>query len=91
MTISPPLRTFQVDALWVEVYRQEVDLVSNLVRATQFYLSEVMERQGTAAAILASGASQIRLLKDLTTFGEIDWGRLTLFHLDEYLGIVSLA
>ena len=87
MTISPPLRTFQVDALWVEVYRQEVDLVSNLVRATQFYLSEVMERQGTAAAILASGASQIRLLKDLTTFGEIDWGRLTLFHLDEYLGI----
>jgi glucosamine-6-phosphate deaminase len=87
MTISPPLRTFQVDALRVEVYRQEADLVSNLVRATQSYLSQVIERQGTAAAILASGASQIKLLKDLTTFGEIDWGRLTLFHLDEYLGI----
>ncbi len=82
-----PLRTFQVDALRVEVYRQEADLVSHLVQTTQSYLSEVMARQGTAAAILASGASQIRLLKDLTTFGEIDWGRLTLFHLDEYLGI----
>jgi glucosamine-6-phosphate deaminase len=81
------LRTFQVDALQVEVYRQETDIVSNLVQQTQSYLSEVIARQGSAAAILASGASQIKLLKDLTTFGEIDWGRITLFHLDEYLGI----
>jgi glucosamine-6-phosphate deaminase len=81
------LRTFQVDALQVEVYRQEADLVSNLVQQTQSYLSEVVDRQGSAAAILASGASQVKLLKDLTTFGEIDWGRITLFHLDEYLGI----
>jgi glucosamine-6-phosphate deaminase len=81
------LRTFQVDALQVEVYRQEADLVSNLVQQTQSYLSEVVDLQGSAAAILASGASQVKLLKDLTTFGEIDWGRITLFHLDEYLGI----
>jgi glucosamine-6-phosphate deaminase len=85
--MSTPLRTFQVDALQVEVYRQEADIVGHLVQTTQTYLSEVVERQGSAAAILASGASQIRLLKDLTTFGEIDWGRITLFHLDEYLGI----
>lgn len=82
-----PLRTFRVDALQVEVYRDEADLVSHLVQHTQSYLSATIDRQGSAAAILASGASQIRLLKDLTTFGEIDWGRLTLFHLDEYLGI----
>jgi glucosamine-6-phosphate deaminase len=80
-------RTFQVDALHVEVYRDETDLVSHLVLQTQSYLSEVVEQQGSAAAILASGASQLKLLKDLTTFGEIDWGRITLFHLDEYLGI----
>jgi glucosamine-6-phosphate deaminase len=82
-----PLRTFQVDALQVEVYRQEADLVGSLVRQTQSYLNEVIDRQGSAAAILASGASQIKLLENLTTFGEIDWRRLTLFHLDEYLGI----
>jgi glucosamine-6-phosphate deaminase len=81
------LHTFQVDALQVEVYRDETDLVSHLVQQTQSYLNEVIDRQGAAAAILASGASQIKLLKDLTTFGEIDWGRITLFHLDEYLGI----
>ena len=87
ITMSTPLRTFQVDALQVEVYRQETDLVDSLVPQTQSYLNAVIDRQGAAAAILASGASQIELLKNLTTFGEIDWGRITLFHLDEYLGI----
>jgi glucosamine-6-phosphate deaminase len=87
MTVSTPLRTFQVDALQVEVYRHEADIVSHLVSHTQSYLNAVIDRQGHAAAILASGASQVKLLKDLTTFGEIDWGRITLFHLDEYLGI----
>lgn len=87
ITMSTPLRTFQVNALQVEVYRQEADLVDSLVPQTQSYLNEVIDRQSAAAAILASGASQIELLKNLTTFGEIDWGRITLFHLDEYLGI----
>jgi glucosamine-6-phosphate deaminase len=82
-----PIRTFQVDALQVEVYRHEADLVSSLAQNTQSYLNEVIARQGSAAAILASGASQLKLLENLTTGGEIDWGRLTLFHLDEYLGI----
>jgi glucosamine-6-phosphate deaminase len=82
-----PLRTFRIDALQVEVYRHEADIVSHLVAQTQSDLNGVIDRQGSAAAILASGASQIKLLKDLTTFGEIDWGRITLFHLDEYLGI----
>jgi glucosamine-6-phosphate deaminase len=85
--MSTSLRTFKVDALQVEVYRDETDLVNSLVQHTQSYLSAVIDRQGSAAAILASGASQIKLLKELTTIGEIDWGRVTLFHLDEYLGI----
>ena len=85
--MSTSLRTFQVDALQVEVYRNETDLVNNLVQHTQSYLTEVIDRQGAAAAILASGASQIKLLDRLTTVGEIDWGRVTFFHLDEYLGI----
>ena len=85
--MSTPIRTFQVDALQVEVYRCEADLVASLVQSTQSYLNEVIERQGSAAAILASGASQIKLLEHLTAVSKIYWGRLTLFHLDEYLGI----
>ncbi len=82
-----PIRVFQVDSLRVEVYRDEADLVASVVQQTQVYLSQVLAAQDFAAAILASGGSQIGLLKSLTTVGEIDWSRLTLFHLDEYLGI----
>jgi glucosamine-6-phosphate deaminase len=85
--MSTPVRTFQVDALQVEVYRHEADLVESLVRQTRSYLSEVANRQGAIAAILASGGSQVRLLKELTADEGIDWSRMTLFHLDEYLGI----
>lgn len=85
-----PIRTFAVDSLQVEVYQHEEDLVDLLVAHTQSYLSETIGRQGTAAAILASGASQVRLLKDLTAAAKIDWQRVTLFHLDEYLGIDGL-
>ncbi len=85
--MSTPVRKFQVDALQVEVYDREADLVDSLVLQTQTYLHQTIERQGTAAAILASGGSQIQLLKSLTTIGSIDWSKLTLFHLDEYLGL----
>ncbi len=85
--MSTPVRTFQVDALQVEVYRHEADLVESLVWQTRSYLTEVANRQETIAAILASGGSQIRLLKELTADDGIDWSRMTLFHLDEYLGI----
>jgi glucosamine-6-phosphate deaminase len=85
--MSTPIRTFQVDALQVEVYRHEADLVESLVQQTRSYLTEVAQRQGSIAAILASGGSQIGLLKELTADDGIDWSRMTLFHLDEYLGI----
>lgn len=85
--MSTSLRTFQIDALRIEVYRDETDLVNSLVQHTQSYLTAVIDRQGAAAAILASGASQIKLLHELTTVSQIDWARVTLFHLDEYLGI----
>lgn len=85
--MSTPVRTFQVDALQVEVYRQETDLVDSLVEQTRSYLQETIARSGAAAAILASGGSQIQLLAGLTRCTAIDWQGLTLFHLDEYLGI----
>jgi glucosamine-6-phosphate deaminase len=85
--MSTLLRTFQVDSLQVEVYRQEVDLVTNLVGQTRSNLRATIDRQGTATAILASGGSQIKFLDALTKCPDIDWHRITLFHLDEYLGI----
>src|SRR5262249_39262566 len=46
-----------------------------------------LSRQGTAAVILATGNSQIQFLQALHALGGVDWARITLFHMDEYLGI----
>ena len=86
MPLLPPL-TQQIDQLRVEIYPELTDLVSNLVDRIQQYLQAVIEQQGSAAIILASGSSQIQLLKTLTGQSVIDWSKVTCFHLDEYLGI----
>jgi glucosamine-6-phosphate deaminase len=43
--------------------------------------------RGTAQVIAATGVSQIEFLALLAAEPGIDWKRVTLFHLDEYLGI----
>jgi glucosamine-6-phosphate deaminase len=42
---------------------------------------------GRARIIVATGASQLEFLEDLTTNQALDWPRVTLFHLDEYVGL----
>jgi len=43
--------------------------------------------RGAAHVILATGASQFETLEALVAAPGIDWSRVTMFHLDEYLGM----
>jgi glucosamine-6-phosphate deaminase len=49
-------------------------------------ISETIARRGKASIILATGASQFEML-DALIKKEVDWSRITVFHLDEYIGI----
>ena len=49
-------------------------------------IQEAIRRDGAANVILATGASQFELLATLAT-EDVDWGRVTAFHLDEYAGM----
>lgn len=42
---------------------------------------------GTARIIAATGASQLEFLAALTALPGIDWSRVEMFHLDEYVGL----
>jgi len=50
-------------------------------------LREALALQGSAAIIVATGASQFATLQALLQEQEIDWSRVTAFHLDEYIGL----
>jgi glucosamine-6-phosphate deaminase len=85
--VPVPVRTFRADALNVEVFATYADLSTAVAHRVRDILATAIRTQGSAAAILATGNSQIRFLKELVTAGGVDWSKVTLFHMDEYLGV----
>jgi glucosamine-6-phosphate deaminase len=82
-----PVQSFTVDRLPVRVYASQTDLAGAVAVEAHETLINTLDVQGSAAVILATGNSQIRFLDQLLKLGGIDWSRITLFHMDEYLGI----
>jgi glucosamine-6-phosphate deaminase len=50
-------------------------------------LGRLLNQSGKARIVAATGASQLEFLRALTALTSIDWTRVELFHLDEYVGI----
>jgi glucosamine-6-phosphate deaminase len=50
-------------------------------------LREIIERQGSARLVAATGASQLDFLETLVAEAGIDWSKVEMFHLDEYVGL----
>lgn len=78
---------FRVDDLLVQIYNSEVEMAFSVAEITQQYLQKILNEQDTAAVLLATGNSQLKFLDALIKLGGVDWSRITLLHLDEYLGI----
>ena len=81
------LKSFDVDSLPVRVYASQDDMSTAAAREVNDHLCGVIAEQGAAAAILATGNSQMQFLEKLLAIGEVDWSKVTLFHMDEYLGL----
>lgn len=51
------------------------------------HMRAAISRDGAAAIVVATGASQFSVLTHLVTQPDIDWSKVTAFHLDEYVGL----
>ncbi|AFY34387.1 glucosamine-6-phosphate deaminase [Calothrix sp. PCC 7507] len=80
---------FRVDELTVQIYNTEAEMSQNVAEIANRYLQKLLQAQDTAAVLLATGNSQLKFLDALMTLGGVDWSRIILFHLDEYLGITQ--
>ena len=56
--------------------KQAAEVINNSIR-----------EKGVAHVILATGASQFETIESLTGIPNIDWSKVVMFHLDEYVGI----
>jgi glucosamine-6-phosphate deaminase len=50
-------------------------------------IKKAIKSNGTANIILATGSSQFETLNYLIADKEIEWSKVRMFHLDEYIGI----
>src|SRR5205085_10194946 len=50
-------------------------------------IRRAIQKTNRARMIAATGASQFEVLDALTTLPDIDWKRVEMFHLDEYIGL----
>ncbi len=81
------VRHFQVDSVAVEVHpdRRAMGMAGAAYAAAA--IQEMLQKAGEGAIVLGSAVSQNEFLEALRTSSGIDWSRITVFHLDEYLGI----
>ena len=80
------IREFNIDRLKVHVYEDKHALGEAAAKAAELHINQAIERKGEAVVILATGASQFEFLEALCK-KQIDWSKVTAFHLDEYVGM----
>ena len=55
------------------------------------FLREALERRSRATVMLAAAPSQAATLAELATAPDVDWSRVSAFHMDEYVGLAPEA
>src|SRR5215471_17779963 len=83
------IRQFASERLEVSVYetREEMGAASAVRFAAR--LRKILAECGRAAVVFASAPSQNEFLASLRAEPDLDWRRVSAFHLDEYVGIPS--
>lgn len=81
------VRRLQIDRLPVEVYRSNAEMGYAAALVARDILADAIARRGAANVILATGNSQLSFLHSLARLEGVEWSRVCVFHMDEYLGI----
>lgn len=85
----PDIQVIKVDDLSVRIAHSPIELTQDAATQTQDYLQSLLSKQETVSIILATGNSQLEFLDKIALNNKLDWSRIILFHLDEYLGIAA--
>ncbi|MCL2833036.1 MAG: glucosamine-6-phosphate deaminase [Treponema sp.] len=69
------------------IYETKDDLGKHAAAVGAEQIRQAIKTKGKTSIILATGASQFEMLAALVNEPLIDWKKVTVFHLDEYVGI----
>jgi glucosamine-6-phosphate deaminase len=71
----------------IKVFRNKRELGRAAAEQAAGAIRGAISQHGAARIIAATGASQFEFLDELTAMPDIDWKRVEMFHLDEYVGL----
>jgi glucosamine-6-phosphate deaminase len=87
--MGTPLRAYTVKQASVAVYSSTSEMGKAAASTAAQVMREAISRQGHVRIIVATGNSQVAVIKTLTTEETIDWKSVEVFHMDEYVGMAS--
>lgn len=71
----------------IEITNNPGELGKRAGATAAWLIRNAIEKKGSANIILATGTSQFQTLNQLINEEHIEWGRVVMFHLDEYIGL----
>jgi len=77
----------KVDSLPVSVYQTNKAMGQAAASEAAQVIKQAIKEKGTARIIIATGNSQLTFLEALRETPGIDWSQVTIFHMDEYIGL----
>jgi glucosamine-6-phosphate deaminase len=78
---------FKESKVKIKIHDTEKEMAKASAKAAMNLMISEIEEKGSVTIVAATGASQFDFLASLTSTSKIDWNKVTMFHLDEYIGI----
>ena len=81
------LKQWKVDKLSVEVYDNRTNMGISAAEQVSRKIKDIIAEKGSVNMAFAAAPSQDEFLVELCNTSELDWSKVTAFHLDEYIGL----
>ncbi len=87
MINTKPIKTAKYNQLPVAIYESNQAMGQAAALDARDIINRAIAARGVANVILATGNSQLTFLETLRNLAGIDWSKVNIFHMDEYIGI----
>lgn len=74
----------------IKIFRDSIELGNAAGTDAAQLIRDAIEGKGSATIIMATGTSQFQTINKLIAENGIDWSKVTMFHLDEYIGLPAV-
>ncbi|MFD2671394.1 Gfo/Idh/MocA family protein [Marinicrinis sediminis] len=86
-----PIVQTAADHLRIQVYPTREEMGLSAAREAADVLRQLLREQERVRVVFAAAPSQLAFLQALKREPHIDWSRVTVFHMDEYVGLPATA